>query len=135
GLLITHHFSGADLAVLAGIGAFLGHLFPVWLKFKGGKGVATYIGVLLALAWPVALAFGAIWILVAALTRYSSLAALIASALTPAILWFNKDLQEAEVFLLLTVLIFFTHRANIARLIRGTEGKIGQKAEEVRDQF
>src|SRR5215510_6961822 len=128
-VLVTHHFFGPDLAVLAGIGAFLGHLFPVWLKFKGGKGVATYIGVLLALAWPAALAFGVIWIAVAALTRYSSLAALVAAAATPVILWLNEDLQEAEVFLLLTVLIFFSHRANIARLIKGTEGKIGQKAE------
>jgi glycerol-3-phosphate acyltransferase PlsY len=127
-VLVTYHFFGPDLAVLAGIGAFLGHLFPVWLKFKGGKGVATYIGVLLALAWPVALAFGAIWILVAALTRYSSLAALVASAATPVILWLNKDLQEAQVFLLLTVLIFFMHRANIMRLINGTEGKIGASA-------
>src|SRR5256714_12347736 len=125
-VLVTYHLFGPDLAILAGIGAFLGHVFPIWLKFKGGKGVATYIGVLLALAWPAALAFGAIWILVAALTRYSSLAALIASAATPAILWFNKDLQEAEVFLVLTVMIFITHRANIARLIKGTEGKIGQ---------
>lgn len=127
-VLVTYHFFGPDLAILAGIGAFLGHLFPVWLKFKGGKGVATYIGVLLALAWPVALAFGAIWLLVAAVTRYSSLAALIASAATPAILWWRADLQEAEVFLLLTILLFVMHRANIMRLINGTEGKIGQKA-------
>ncbi|HKG01216.1 MAG TPA: glycerol-3-phosphate 1-O-acyltransferase PlsY [Xanthobacteraceae bacterium] len=125
-VLVTYHFFGPDLAILAGIGAFLGHVFPVWLKFKGGKGVATYIGVLLALAWPAALAFGVIWALVAALTRYSSLAALVAGAATPVILWFNKDLQEAQVFLLLTVLIFITHRANIARLLKGTEGKIGQ---------
>ncbi|MFL5107362.1 MAG: glycerol-3-phosphate 1-O-acyltransferase PlsY [Xanthobacteraceae bacterium] len=125
-VLVTYHFFGPDLAILAGIGAFLGHVFPVWLKFKGGKGVATYIGVLLALAWPAALAFGVIWVLVAALTRYSSLAALVAGAATPVILWFNKDLQEARVFLLLTVLIFITHRANIARLLKGTEGKIGQ---------
>jgi glycerol-3-phosphate acyltransferase PlsY len=128
-VLVTHHFFGPDLAILAGIGAFLGHVFPIWLKFRGGKGVATYIGVLLALAWwPAALAFGAIWILVAGLTRYSSLAALTASAATPVILWLNADLQEAQVFLLLTVLIFVTHRANIARLIRGTEGKIGKTA-------
>jgi len=127
-VLVTYRFFGQDLAVLAGIGAFLGHVFPVWLKFKGGKGVATYLGVLLALAWPAALAFGAIWILIAALTRYSSLAALVASAATPLILWLNKDLQEAQVFLLLTVLIFITHRANIVRLIKGTEGKIGQRS-------
>src|SRR5947209_2428918 len=128
-VLVTYRFFGQDLAVLAGIGAFLGHVFPVWLKFKGGKGVATYLGVLLALAWPAALAFGAVWLLVAALTRYSSLAALVASAATPVILWLNKDLQEAQVFLLLTVLIFITHRANIVRLIKGTEGKIGEGTE------
>src|ERR1700704_3617223 len=122
-VLVTYRFFGQDLAILAGIGAFLGHVFPVWLKFKGGKGVATYLGVLLALAWPAALAFGAIWILIAALTRYSSLAALTASAATPVILWLNEDLQEAQVFLLLTVLTFITHRANIVRLINGTEGK------------
>jgi acyl phosphate:glycerol-3-phosphate acyltransferase len=127
-VLVTHYFFGPDLAILAGIGAFLGHVFPPWLKFKGGKGVATYIGVLLALAWPVALAFGVIWLAVAALTRYSSLAALMAGAATPVILWLNTDLQEAQVFLLLTLLLYFTHRANIARLIKGTEGKIGQSA-------
>jgi acyl phosphate:glycerol-3-phosphate acyltransferase len=127
-VLVTYHFFGPDLAILAGIGAFLGHVFPVWLKFKGGKGVATYIGVLLALAWPVALAFGVIWLLVAAVTRYSSLAALIASAATPVILWWRADLQEAEVFLLLTILLFVMHRANIMRLITGTEGRIGDKA-------
>ena len=127
-VLVTHHFFGPDLAILAGIGAFLGHVFPPWLKFKGGKGVATYIGVLLALAWPVVLAFGVIWLAVAALTRYSSLAALMAGAATPVILWLNTDLQEAQVFLLLTLLLYFTHRANIARLIKGTEGKIGQSA-------
>src|SRR5215207_9882966 len=128
-VLIAQQFGlGAAIAggLAAGLGAFLGHLFPVWLGFKGGKGVATYIGVLLALAWPAALAFGVIWLLVAALTRYSSLAALVASAATPVILWFNKDLQEAQVFLLLTVMIFITHRANIARLLKGAEGKIGQ---------
>jgi acyl phosphate:glycerol-3-phosphate acyltransferase len=133
-VLVAHHFYGPDLAVLAGIGAFFGHLFPVWLKFKGGKGVATYIGVLLALAWPAALGFGAIWLLVAAFTRYSSLAALVASAATPLILWLNKDLQEAQVFFILTVMIFITHRANIARLIRGTEGKIGRGSKPGEDK-
>src|SRR5262249_60022716 len=115
-VLITYRFYGQDLAVLAGIGAFIGHLLPVWLRFKGGKGVATYIGVLLALAWWAALVFGVIWLVVAALTRYSSLAALVASAATPLILWLDTDLQEAQIFLLLTVLIFIMHRANIARL-------------------
>jgi glycerol-3-phosphate acyltransferase PlsY len=100
----------------------------VWLGFKGGKGVATYIGVLLGLAWPMALAFGAIWLLVAGVTRYSSLSALIASAATPVLLWVNGDRQEAQVFVLLTVLLFLKHIPNIVRLIRGAEGKIGQKA-------
>jgi glycerol-3-phosphate acyltransferase PlsY len=127
-VLIAYHFYGQDLAVLAGIGAFIGHVFPVWLGFKGGKGVATYIGVLLGLAWWAALAFGAIWIVIAALTRYSSLAALIASAATPLILWLNRDYQEAQVFLLLTVLVFILHHANIRRLVSGTEGKIGKRA-------
>jgi glycerol-3-phosphate acyltransferase PlsY len=128
-VLVTHHFFGPDLAILAGIGAFFGHIFPVWLKFKGGKGVATYIGVLLALAWKGALAFGIVWAAIAALTRYSSLAALVASAATPFFLWFNGDLQEAQVFAVLTVVIFLTHRANIARLLTAREGKIGQGAE------
>src|SRR5436309_13564331 len=110
-VLLARYWWSRELALLAGFAAFLGHLCPVWLRFKGGKGVATYLGILLALAWPAALAFGAIWILIAALTRYSSLAALIASAATPLILWLNEDLQEAQVFLLLTVLIFITHRA------------------------
>src|SRR6476619_4642703 len=93
-------FGGPDLGVLAALGAFLGHLFPVWLGFKGGKGVATYIGVLLALAWQAALAFGVIWIAVAAATRYSSLSGLVASAATPAILWFMGYPAEALLFLI-----------------------------------
>jgi len=128
-VLIAQQFGlGAAIAggLAAGLGAFLGHLFPVWLGFKGGKGVATYIGVLLALAWPVAFAFGAIWIAVAAVTRYSSLSGLVASAATPIILWFLDYRPEAALFLILTVLIWFTHRANIARLLNGTEGKIGR---------
>ncbi len=105
--------------------AFLGHLFPVWLKFKGGKGVATYIGVLLGLAWPAALIFCAIWLAVAVAFRYSSLAALVASALTPAALWFLGRPDAAVLFLLLSVLLWIMHRANIARLLSGSEGKIG----------
>jgi len=116
-----------DAALAAGMGAFLGHLFPVWLKFKGGKGVATYIGVLIGLYWPAALLFGAIWLAVAAATRYSSLAALIASALTPIGLWFFGLPSVAALFLLLTVLLWVMHRANIARLLAGSEGKIGAK--------
>jgi len=127
-VLVTHHFFGPDMAILAGIGAFLGHLFPVWLGFRGGKGVATYIGLLIGLAWPIAVAFCAIWLASAALTRYSSLSALIASALTPALLWWFADWRTALVFLLLTLLLWFMHRPNIARLLAGTEGKIGRSA-------
>ena len=125
-VLIAYYWWGRDLALLAGLGAFLGHLFPVWLRFKGGKGVATYIGILIAVAWPVALAFADIWIAVALVTRYSSLAALIASAATPAILFLFDHRRTALVFLALTALIWIMHRANIARLALGTEGKIGR---------
>ncbi len=114
-----------DAALAAGLGAFLGHLFPVWLKFKGGKGVATYIGLLLGLAWPGALIFCAIWLVVAWAFRYSSLSALIASALTPLSLWLLGEPGPAVLFLLLTAALWITHRANIARLMAGTEGKIG----------
>jgi glycerol-3-phosphate acyltransferase PlsY len=127
-VLLAYGFFGQDLAFCAALGAFLGHLFPIWLKFRGGKGVATYLGVLIAFAWPVALAFAAVWLAVAALTRYSSLAALVASAATPAVLWWGRHFQEAQLFLLLTLIIFATHRANIARLISRTEGKIGKQA-------
>jgi glycerol-3-phosphate acyltransferase PlsY len=120
---------GRDHAVIAGLGAFLGHLFPVWLKFKGGKGVATYLGILAGLAWPAALAFAAVWLAVAALTRYSSLAALLACAATPAMLWLADDRLEAQLFVVLTILIFVMHRENIARLIRGTESRIGRKSD------
>lgn len=118
---------GPDSALAAGLGAFLGHLFPVWLKFKGGKGVATYIGLLIGLYWPAALLFCAIWVAVAAASRYSSLAALIASALTPLGLWFFDLPNVAALFLLLTVLLWIMHRANITRLLNGSEGKIGAK--------
>jgi glycerol-3-phosphate acyltransferase PlsY len=127
-VLIAYRWYGQDLAILAGLGAFLGHLFPVWLRFKGGKGVATYLGVLIAFAWQAALAFGAIWLLVAAVTRYSSLSALVASLCMPVVLWLLDFRQEAQLFLLLTPLVWIMHRANIARLWRGTEGKIGQKS-------
>jgi glycerol-3-phosphate acyltransferase PlsY len=117
-----------NLAMLAGFGAFLGHLYPVWLRFKGGKGVATYIGTLTALAWPAALAFGLIWLLVAVLSRYSSLSALVASAATPALLLATSSGFEPVLFGLLTLILWIKHRDNIARLLQGTEGRIGQKA-------
>jgi acyl phosphate:glycerol-3-phosphate acyltransferase len=114
-----------ELALFAALGAFLGHLFPVWLKFKGGKGVATYIGLLLALSWPTAFAFCAVWLAVAVITRYSSLSALFASAATPVLLWVIGLNLEMQLFLILTLALWFRHRDNIVRLINGTEGKIG----------
>ena len=119
--------SGPGAAMAAALGAFLGHLFPVWLKFRGGKGVATYIGVLLGLFWPAALAFCAIWLLVASTTRYSSLSALIASLATPLLLWWLGHPQFAVLFAILTLLLWFTHRENIRRLVAGNEGKIGAR--------
>src|SRR6185312_3640824 len=116
-VLLAATLLGKNAAVAAAFGAFLGHLFPVWLNFRGGKGVATYIGVLLGLAWPAALVFCAIWLAIAALTRYSSLAALIASAATPLFLWWQGDRRTAAAFLLLSVLLWIMHRANIARLL------------------
>lgn len=116
---------GPDTAVTAGFGAFLGHLYPVWLKFRGGKGVATYIGVLAGLFWPAALIFALVWIAVAWTTRYSSASALVASALTPVVLVLFDRWQAAELFAVLTVLLFIAHRANIGRLTRGAETRIG----------
>ncbi len=127
-VLIVAHYAGHEAALLAGLGAFLGHLFPVWLKFKGGKGVATYIGLLLGLYWPGALIFCAIWLAVAAASRYSSLAALIASALTPMTLWVFYRPSAALLFLALGALLWIKHRSNISRLLTGSEGKIGAKS-------
>ena len=115
-----------EATLYAALGAFLGHLFPLWLGFKGGKGVATYIGLLLGLAlWLALIVFCLIWIAIAAASRYSSLAALVASAATPVVLWWNGNVPEAKLFLLLSALVWLTHRANIARLISGTEHAIG----------
>ena len=127
-VLLMDAWWGHDHALLAGLGAFLGHLFPVWLRFKGGKGVATYLGILIGLSWPAALGFGVVWLAVAALTRYSSLAALIASAATPVVLWALDERQDAQWFIVLTALIFIMHRTNIRRLLAGTEGRIGRTA-------
>jgi glycerol-3-phosphate acyltransferase PlsY len=118
---------GTEPAIAAGLGAFLGHLFPVWLGFKGGKGVATYIGVLFGLMWQVGLLFLAVWIAVAFAFRYSSLSALTACVVIPVVLWFLGRPDLAILFALLSVIVFIKHRANISRLIAGTEGKIGAK--------
>lgn len=127
-VLVALYLSGRNLAMIAGLFAFLGHLFPVWLRFKGGKGVASYIGILLALSWLAALAFCLIWLVVAAVTRYSSLSALVASAVTPALLLATTAGLEPVLFGLLTAMLWIKHHDNIARLLNGTEGRIGRKA-------
>jgi acyl phosphate:glycerol-3-phosphate acyltransferase len=126
-VVIAGTFGGPNAAMLAALGAFLGHLFPVWLKFRGGKGVAVYIGVLLGLFWPAALVFCLIWLATAFTSRYSSLAALVASFVTPIFLWWFGHLALASLFAVLTMLLFYMHRENITRLQAGTEGKIGAK--------
>ena len=118
---------GEGPALAAGLGAFLGHLFPAWLGFKGGKGVATFIGILLALSPLTLAAFAAIWLGLAFAVKYSSLAALAASAATPLVLWTLGQPRVALLFLLLAGLLWWKHAANIRRLIDGTEGRIGQK--------
>jgi glycerol-3-phosphate acyltransferase PlsY len=119
---------GADLAVVAAGCVVLGHLFPVWLKFRGGKGVATGLGVWLALAWPVGVAACATWLAVAALTRYSSLAALVAIGLTPLFAVGFADMARAQLGLLLALLIILRHHENIRRLVTGREPRIGRGA-------
>jgi acyl phosphate:glycerol-3-phosphate acyltransferase len=126
-VIIAGYFGGPNAAMLAALGAFLGHLFPVWLKFKGGKGVATYLGVLLGLFWPGALVFAVLWLATAFTSRYSSLSALVAAFVTPIFLWWFGHAALASLFAVLTLLLFYTHRENIKRLQAGTEGKIGAK--------
>ncbi|MCZ8042935.1 MAG: glycerol-3-phosphate 1-O-acyltransferase PlsY [Beijerinckiaceae bacterium] len=127
-LLAAALLGGREAGLVAGLGAFLGHLFPVWLRFKGGKGVATFLGILIALKGSIALVFAALWLSIAYLTRYSSLSALIASLLTPLLLLFwVRDAKAAALMAVLAALLWFMHRANIARLLAGSEGKIGQK--------
>ncbi|CTQ41870.1 glycerol-3-phosphate 1-O-acyltransferase PlsY [Roseibium aggregatum] len=128
-VLIVNHFYGQEMALIAGLGAFLGHLFPVWLKFKGGKGVATYLGILLGLYWPMFLLAAGIWIAMAFLFRYSSLSALTATLLTPIVLYLVfHQVQIAQMFVLLSVLLWAKHHENIGRLLRGEESKIGSKS-------
>lgn len=117
---------GETAAMLAALGAFLGHLFPVWLRFDGGKGVATFIGVLLGLYWPAGVVFCAVWLLIALVTRYSSLSALAASAVSVGVLAVTAQWRLAGLFLLLTALLYIRHAANIGRLARGEETRIGE---------
>ena len=128
-VLVADYFFGREPAMSAALGAFLGHLFPIWLGFKGGKGVATYIGLLLGLAWPAAIAFCAVWLAVAALTHYSSLAALIASATSPLFLWWRGEDAEAGLFAVLSIMLWIMHHSNIERLLRGRESRIGSRSQ------
>ena len=130
-VLVARYVPGDTVAIPAAVGAFLGHLFPIWLWFRGGKGVATYIGVLVGIAWPAAVVFCVVWLAVAAVTRYSSLAALTASLTAPAYLWLRGDIADAQVFLLLSALLWITHRANVGRLLSGAESRIGGGARAV----
>lgn len=114
-------------SVLAGIGAIVGHMYPVWLKFKGGKGVATFLGVLLGIAWQAAIGAALVWIAVAFASRYSSLAALVATAASPIILYFLGYPPVAALFLVMVIFIWWKHSENIHRLLAGNESKIGSK--------
>lgn len=125
--VIGWYFFGEEAGLLAGFAAFLGHLFPVWLGFKGGKGVATYIGTLLGVAPMMVLVFAAIWLATAKLSKYSSLSALVATLVIPVVLWFIDEPKIALIMAIMTVISWWKHETNIKRLISGTESKIGQK--------
>jgi glycerol-3-phosphate acyltransferase PlsY len=126
-LLVRWYLHNEVMAVLAGLGAFLGHLFPVWIGFKGGKGVATSLGILLALYWPGALIAFALWLIALAIFRISSLAALIAAVLTPLVFFLLRQPLYAQFSVALAVLVIIVHRENIARLLAGTEPRVGAK--------
>lgn len=123
-VLIARHLYGPEAAIIAGGAALLGHMFPVWLRFRGGKGVATGIGTLLAIAWPVGLIACGVWLLTAVVLQYSSLAALLALAAAPIAAWFLADRQVAGLALFLAVLVWLRHHENIRRLLKGEESKI-----------
>ena len=127
-VMLARHFAGETAAMVAGFAAFLGHLFPVWLRFKGGKGVATYLGIMLALAWPVGLAACGTWLATALVLRYSSLAALVATAAVPFWLALLGPSAAIPLAIALAALVWLRHRANIARLRSGSEPKIGGRS-------
>jgi glycerol-3-phosphate acyltransferase PlsY len=124
---IAQRVWGADAALFAALAAFLGHLYPVWLGFKGGKGIAVSLGILLMLYWPVGLAGFATWLLVLAIFRISSLSALVSAVATPVYMWLWGKPHEAVLSVLLAILVFIAHRANIGRLLRGEEPRVGSK--------
>ena len=127
-LIVVGLFHDETAALGGAAGAFLGHLYPVWLKFKGGKGVATFLGGLIGAAWPAALVFAIVWVAVAAISRYSSAAALSASLAAPVSAYWLADAHVALLFALLAALLWIKHAPNIARLRLGTESRIGGKS-------
>ncbi len=126
-VVVAMHMAGIDVAIAAGFGAFVGHILPIWLNFKGGKGVATYVGVLLGFGWPLLAVFAVIWLTLAASLRYSSLAALVASLAVPAYAFYAGNGKLALALLAMTAVVYLTHRQNIARLLTGQETRIGGK--------
>ncbi|MBC7312084.1 MAG: glycerol-3-phosphate 1-O-acyltransferase PlsY [Rhizobium sp.] len=125
--VIAQAVFGQNAGLIAGFAAFIGHLFPIWLGFKGGKGVATYIGTLLGVAPLMVLVFAAVWLAVAFVSRYSSLSALVATLVIPVVLWILGMPETALVTAVMTAISYWRHKANIERLMAGTESKIGQK--------
>jgi glycerol-3-phosphate acyltransferase PlsY len=125
-VLLAHPF-GQEFAIVAGFAAFIGHLFPVWLGFKGGKGVATYLGVLAGLSLPTAVVFAVVWLTGAFITRYSSIGALTASLVTAPVLFFYHEPRLGQLFVVLTVILWLRHAGNIKRLVSGTESRIGRR--------
>lgn len=121
---LPFYFLGPDVAFFSAIAVVLGHMFPPWLKFRGGKGVATFLGVMLGLSWQTGLAAIAAWLIVALAFRYSSLAALVAVALTPVFGWFLGSPQVSSIAIILAVLVWIKHASNIRRLFSGKEGRI-----------
>ena len=132
-ILIARHVWSEEAALAAGAAAFVGHVFPVWLRFKGGKGVATYLGALIGIAWQVAVAFAAIWIGIAFLTRYSSASALAASLAAPILLALTSGPSAALVFAALSAALWALHHDNIGRLLAGRESRIGEKRQAAPD--
>lgn len=126
-VLLAHHFA-AGAEALAGLGAFLGHVFPVWLRFRGGKGVATMLGVALALYWPAGLSFAVVWVSAALLTRYSSVGGMLAATCAPVAALLGGAHQAALALWVMAILVLWLHRDNIKRLQAGTESRIGQKS-------
>ncbi len=127
-VLVARWLFGDAAAVFAGMAAFLGHIYPVWLGFRGGKGVATYLGCLIGLWWPGALGFAAVWLGIAFATRFSSAAALVGSLAVPPLFFLTGQITDGVAFSLMSLILWWKHRANVQRLMQGTESRIGAKA-------